>query len=72
MNPDLENLLAQVNVETTVTAVPRNNIAAATAFYEKNAPITSQQARVLLRLQDDPAELLNLMATWEVVDDQET
>lgn len=64
----LQDLLDQVDPEASVFSVPRNDVAAALAFYERRGSITGHEARVLLQLQDDPAELLNLMATWEVVD----
>lgn len=66
MKQDLLDLLDQA--ADSAFAVPRNDIPAAVAFYERRGSITSDEGRTLLQLQDDPAELLNLMATWTVVE----
>lgn len=42
-------------------SVPRNDIDAARQFWRSRGKLTADEARVLARLQDDPAELLAVM-----------
>lgn len=51
-----------------VTAVPRNDIAAATAFYESRGKVTPEEMHILYMLQDDPRELERVAKSWNVVD----
>lgn len=47
----------------TVWQVPRNDVAAARRFWRsRRGPLTTDESRVLARLQDDPTELLEIMA----------
>jgi hypothetical protein len=52
-----------------VWQVPRNDIAAATAFYERRGYVTSSEMHTLLMLQDDSSELRAVAATWDVRDE---
>lgn len=47
----------------TVWDLPRNDIAACRAFWDSHA-ITPEEWRTMLRLQDDPAELIAAAKTW--------
>ncbi len=55
--------------KTSVYSLPRNDLAAARAWYEANKPVDRDQVEVLCMLQDDPSELLAEAATWETRDD---
>jgi hypothetical protein len=52
----------------SVFTVPRNDIAAARAFYEAKGHLTDDEVRVLIKLQDDPSDLRAAMKaeSWEV------
>lgn len=53
-----------------VTEVPRNDLAAVTAFYESRGQVTPEELHILYMLQDDDAELRRLVKSkkWNVVD----
>ena len=61
-------LLDDFDVENHVSSVPRNDLAAAREFYQRRGHITSDEAESLVMLQDDPTKLLEIMATWKVVE----
>jgi hypothetical protein len=50
----------------TVWQVPRNDVAAAAAFYESRGHISADEMRTLLMLQDDAAELRAVAVDWDV------
>jgi hypothetical protein len=53
-------------VPTSVWDVPRNDLEAARAFYAARGQVTRDELEVLLKLQDDPAELAAEAARWRV------
>lgn len=48
----------------TIWDIDRNDIAACRAYHDALGGITSDEARVMIRLQDDPAKLKIEMRTW--------
>lgn len=63
----LERLLDDAVATMPVYAVPRNDLAAATAFYRaRGRSITNDEMHVLIGLQDDPAELLAIAKRWKI------
>lgn len=52
----------------SVYRIPRNNVAACTAYYESRGRITRDEAQVMAMLQDDAAELRAIMQGWTIVD----
>lgn len=48
----------------SVWELPRNDIRAARIFWETN-DITGEDWRVILRLQDDPAALIEAAKSWK-------
>lgn len=62
----IAELLARVDPATSVHSVPRNDLAAAREFYERQGSITGDDMRTLVQLQDDPSEILAIAATWTV------
>lgn len=48
----------------TVWDLPRNDLAACEAYHEAHGA-TPDDVRVMLKLQDDPTELMRIVATWE-------
>lgn len=46
--------------------VPRNNIGAALKFYEENKPISADIYRTLMKLQDDPEDLMRKLRNVEI------
>jgi len=59
---------------TSITDVPRNDLDAARAIYKASRPIGTDVVEMLTMLQDDPTDLLAMIAeeAWDVIDpDQE-
>lgn len=48
----------------SVSDIPRNNVAACIAYARKHKGVTPDEAHVMVMLQDDPTELLKVMAKW--------
>lgn len=64
----LERLLDEALAALPVYAVPRNDLAAAVAFYrERGQSITNDEMHSLIMLQDDPTELLAIAMHWTIV-----
>ncbi len=58
---------------TNIYQVPRNDVAACMAYYEARGQITTDEAQVMMMLQDDPvatAALREASRGWRVVDDK--
>lgn len=53
-----------------VSSLPRNDIGACRRFYAERGEIRRQDLRTMLRLQDDPADLMRIYADekWQVID----
>jgi hypothetical protein len=50
----------------TVWDLPRNDVEACARYYKRRGMVSADEMRVMLRLQDDPAELEQLAADWKV------
>ena len=48
----------------SVWDLKRNDIKGCVDLYDKQG-VSPDEARVMIRLQDDPAELLKIMKTWK-------
>jgi hypothetical protein len=49
----------------SVWEIPRNDVAACVAFYRARGQVTPDEMSVMLRLQDDDAELMRTAADWK-------
>lgn len=52
---------------TRLIDIPRNDVAACVAYYQERGQIRADEARVMLKLQDDPTELREVMKDWTQV-----
>lgn len=50
---------------SSVWDIRRNDIPACVALYEARG-VTPDEARVMIRLQDDPSEIMGLIKTWKI------
>lgn len=51
-------------VAKTVWDLDRNDIAACIEFHDEHPSMTSEEIRVMVKLQDDPAELMEIAKGW--------
>lgn len=49
---------------TTIWDLGRNDVDACIAYRQEHGGVTSDEARVMVRLQDDPTKLLDEMKAW--------